>query len=161
MAEHLAINASPIIFLARANLVELFQLVAPKLVVPATVATEIERRGPHDGAARALVETEWIEVVETSPVPARIQSWDLGPGESAVLSWCSAHPGTEGIIDDLQARRCAGTFQIPVRGTLGLVILGKNRGRFPAACPILEDLRRSGMCLSDQVLNRALKYVGE
>ena len=36
-------------------------------------------------------------------------SWDFGAGESAVLAWCLAHPGSEAIIDDLSARRCAAT----------------------------------------------------
>ncbi len=161
VAERPAVNASPLIFLARAGLVDLLELVAPKLIVPAPVAIEIGRRGPSDVTNRALANTAWIEVLETPPVPTGIQSWDLGPGESAVLSWCSAHPGTEGIIDDLPARRCAFTYGIPVRGTLGLVILGKKEGRFSAARPVLESLRRSGMYLSDQVLNRALKMVGE
>lgn len=161
MVERPAVNASPMIFLARAGLIDLLQLIAPTIVIPAAVANEIQRRGSGDVAARSLADTEWIEIIETPPVPARIQSWDLGSGESAVLSWCSAFPGTEGIIDDLQARRCADTFGIPVRGTLGLVILGKTRGRLPAARPVLESLRRAGMYLSDKVLNRALSYVGE
>lgn len=72
-----------------------------------------------------------------------------------------AHPGTEDILDDLQARRCANIYNIPPRGTLGLVMLAKKRGRLTAARPVLEELRRAGMYLSDAVLNRALKLIGE
>jgi predicted nucleic acid-binding protein len=94
-------------------------------------------------------------------VPSFIQAWDLGPGESAVLAWAYAHVGTEAIIDDLAAHRCATTFSIPIRGTLGLVLLAKKRGRFPLARPILEGLRRDGMYLSDRTLDQALALVGE
>jgi predicted nucleic acid-binding protein len=48
-----------------------------------------------------------------------------------------------------------------VRGTLGLVLVAKQRGRIPAARPVLESLRASGMYLSDSVLNKALALVGE
>lgn len=100
-------------------------------------------------------------MVESLAVPARIQNWDLGPGESSVLAWCSNNLGAEAILDDLAARRCAETFGIPVRGTLGLVLLAKQRGRFPAARPVLETMQRAGMYLSPAVLNRALKTVDE
>jgi predicted nucleic acid-binding protein len=65
------------------------------------------------------------------------------------------------ILDDLAARRCAATLRIPVRGTLGLVLIARQRGRIPAARPVLEGMRASGMYLSDSVMNKALALVGE
>lgn len=161
MAERPAVDASPLIFLAHAGLLDLLQLAAESVVVPQPVASEIQRRGAGDPTARALSSTDWLQVVEPPQVPAAIQSWDLGPGESSVLAWCLAHTGTEAILDDLAGRRCAAALGIPVRGTLGLVLLGKGRGRFPAARPILESMRLAGMYLSDRVLERALRSVGE
>jgi len=73
-------------------------------------------------------------------VPELIQSWDLGAGESSVLTWAYANPGTEVIIDDLAARRCAAVLGIPVQGTLGLVLTAKQRGKIPAARPVLAQL---------------------
>lgn len=161
MADLPAVNASPLIFLARANLLDLLQLIAPEVAVPAPVADEIRRRGSGDPAARALANTRWLQIVDVPAVPGTIQAWDLGPGESAVLSWCAARPGIEAIIDDLAARRCAGALGIPMRGTLGVVLVGKQRGRLPAARPVLESLRKAGMYLSDRVMNGALMMVGE
>jgi predicted nucleic acid-binding protein len=100
-------------------------------------------------------------VTPTPPVPAQIQSWGLGPGESSVLAWAHAHPGSEAIIDDLAGRRCAAAFNIPVRGTLGLALIAKQRGRIPSARRVLDQLRQGGMYLSDQVMNDALTLVGE
>jgi predicted nucleic acid-binding protein len=65
-------------------------------------------------------------------------------------------------VDDLAApRRCAATLGIPVRGTLGLILTAQRRGVIPQARPALENLRRSGMYLSDHILNQALKLVDE
>ncbi len=94
-------------------------------------------------------------------MPAVIQSWDLGAGESSVLTWAYAHRGTLAIVDDLAARRCAAALNLPVRGTLGLVLLAKQHGRVEAARPVLQAMRASGMYLSDEVLNRALALVHE
>jgi predicted nucleic acid-binding protein len=156
-----AVNASPLIFLTRADLLDLLQLAAPEIAVPKPVADEIRRRGPDDPAARALETTRWLQVVDAVPVPSEIQAWDLGPGESSVLAWCVARPGVEAIVDDLAARRCADALKIPVRGTLGLVLTGKRRGRLSAARPVLNSLRLAGMYLSDRIMNRALQAVDE
>jgi len=85
----------------------------------------------------------------------------LGPGESSVLAWAHAHSGSEAILDDLAARRCASAFGIPVRGTLGLALIAKQRGQIPSARRVLEQLRRGGMYLSDYVMDEALSRVGE
>ena len=114
-----------------------------------------------DTASRALESTPWLTVVDPPSVPPIIQAWDLGAGESSVLAWAFANPGTLAILDDLAARRCAATLRIPVRGTLGLVLLAKQRGRIAAARPVLEAMRGSGMYLSDSVLDKALALVAE
>jgi predicted nucleic acid-binding protein len=161
VAERPAINASPLILLTKAGLLDFLQLLSQEVVVPAAVAMEIQQYGARDVTSQALAQTNWLVVVETPPVPELIQSWDLGPGESAVLTWGYVHPNTEVIVDDLAARRCAVALGVPVRGTLGLVLTAKQRGTIAAARPILEQLRDSGMYLSERVMNQALALVGE
>ena len=77
------------------------------------------------------------------------------------MSWGYHHPNTEVIIDDLAARRCAEALGIPVRGTLGLVLTAKQRGVISEASPVLEQLRLSGMYLSERLINQVLMSVGE
>jgi predicted nucleic acid-binding protein len=161
LAERPAVNASPLIYLARADLLSFLQLAGPEVVVPGPVAAEIRAGGGENPAARTLESTPWLKVVAVTSVPATIQAWDLGEGESSVLAWAHAHPGTLAILDDLAARRCAAALRIPVRGTLGLVLVARQRGQIPAARPVLEAMRASGMYLSDYVLNKALALVEE
>lgn len=161
MAERPVINASPLIFLSRGGILDLLQLLDDEILVPSAVAVEIQQRGTNDPTVLALTQTNWLVVVETPPTPEIIQSWDLGKGESSVLTWAYTHPGTEAIVDDLAARRCAAVLEIPVRGTLGLVLTAKQRGKIPAARPVLNNLRSLGMYLSDSVINQALALVGE
>ena len=67
----------------------------------------------------------------------------------------------EAIIDDLAGRKCATCLKIPVRGTLGIVMTAKKRGIVPQARPVIEHLIRSGLYLSSQILDEALKRIGE
>lgn len=161
MAEKSVINASPLIYLSRAGLLNMLQVISPEIVVPQTVAAEILQRGATDITAQAIRQNDWLKVLPTPAVPPEIIAWSLGAGESAVLSWALTNINTEAIIDDLAARRCAAALQIPVRGTLGIVLTAKQRGEIAAARPLLEKLRQNGMYLSDKVLNKALALIGE
>lgn len=155
------VNASPLIFLSKSRHLNLLQLAGEQILVPEPVAVEIQRRGLDDVTARALDETRWLRVTPVPLIPAVIQAWDLGPGESAVLTLAYERPGTEAIIDDLAGRRCAASLGILVRGTLGLVLAAKRRGRIEKARPVIQRLLETGMYLSDRVVNEALKLVGE
>ena len=161
MAEPAVVNASPLIFLSRAGLIDLLQLVSSEVIVPEAVAAEIEVRGESDPTAQVLKKTPWLLVTQTPPIPAQIQAWGLGPGESSVLAWAQTHEDSEAIIDDLAGRRCAAAFNIPVRGTLGLVLTAKQRGHISSARHLLDQLRQAGMYLSDRVMNEALARVRE
>jgi predicted nucleic acid-binding protein len=77
-----------------------------------------------------------------------------------VLSHAPSRKATA-ILDDRAGRRCALAHRIPVRGTLGLVLIAKQRGKIEAARPVLERLREEGMYLSDAILNRALAMAAE
>ncbi len=161
MPESAIVNSSPLIFLSRVGLLDFLRLVAQEVWVPEAVAYEIGRRGSADVTARALVNTPWLQTVSVPAIPMAIQSWALGPGESAVLAYACVHPGTIAIIDDGAGRRCAETFGIPLNGTPGLVITAKIRGFIPAARPVVETLKQHGMYLSSPVIDRALALIGE
>ncbi len=161
MAEPAVLNASPLIFLAGAGLTDLLRLAGTPVQIPRVVVEEIEKFGPTDPAAIAVKHLHWLVVVDSGPAPAILERWDLGSGETSVLTWAYAHPGTVAILDDLAARRCANSLGIRVRGTLGLVLTAKQRGAISQARPVLEQLRTAGMYLSDSVMNHALKEVGE
>jgi predicted nucleic acid-binding protein len=161
VAERPAVNTSPLVFLSRAGLLELLQVAGDRLVVPAAVMDEIVVRGPSDPTVRAVSRTSWLTVVETPAAPHLVQAWDLGKGESSVLAWGRTYLGTEIIIDDLAGRRCAAALGIPVRGTLGLVIVAKKRAIIPHARPVIDRLRQSGMYPSDRLVNDVLGWVQE
>ena len=161
MDSQAVINASPLIFFSRGRQMELLHHFANHLLVPEPVATEIRRRGLHDPTVQILDHTAWIEIVAPPSIPENILEWGLGMGESAVLAYAYVHPNVEAIIDDLAGRKCTTCLNIPVRGTLGIVLIAKQRGLIPAARPVIEELLRSGLYLSSQILDEALKRVGE
>lgn len=160
MAERTAVNASPLIFLGKAGLLELLRVEAPEVVVPEPVWIEVTAAGAPDAIGATLASLPWLRRSVPVTVPPSVEAWDLGSGESAVIAWAMASPGTSVVLDDLAARRCALAYSLEVTGTLGLVLRGHTRGivRDPRAA--IDQLRASGMWLSDRVVESALGLVG-
>lgn len=147
------------IVLARAGRLDLLHSVGDRIVVPEAVTAEITEHS--DEAARALQANPWLEQVPAIAVPPAVASWDLGTGESAVLAWAVAHPGTLTIIDDYAARTCAEVLGLPLIGALGLALRAKVSGEVTSARPLVDELRRAGLYLSDDLIREALTLVGE
>ena len=160
MAEPSVINASPLIFLSRSGYLALLQVFSPEVWAPDAVASEILRRGRDDISARAISKTSWLSVRSAIDVPLQVRTWNLGPGESAVIALAREHH-LEAIIDDLAGRRCASSLGVPLRGTLGLVLVAKQRGLIVEARPVIEKMMKSGLYLSKKIVDAALARVGE
>lgn len=71
------------------------------------------------------------------------------------------HSGAEAIIDDLAGRKCTASLNIPVRGTLGIVLVAKKRRLIPKARPVIEDMMTTGFYLSRKAVDEVLRRVGE
>jgi predicted nucleic acid-binding protein len=140
---------------------DLLQRLGCAVVIPETAVLEIQRKGPSDPAVQALAQAIWLVKVDAGPILANVAAFALGTGESAVLTYAHANPGSGAILDDQAARNAATALGIPHQGTLGVVLASKAQGVIALARPIVEQLRLEGMYLSDQVMNQALAQVGE
>jgi predicted nucleic acid-binding protein len=161
VSERAIANASPLILLARSGHFDLLRAAGKRVLVPAPVISEIERRGEADVTVLALRQADWIEVVPAPPIPPAIAAWNLGPGESAVLAHAASHPGIVAILDDRPARRCAELLSIPVRGTLAVVVAARRNGAISHIRPVVEALRKAGMYISQHIVDEVLAVVGE
>lgn len=161
MTEAPAVDSSSLIFLAHTSSLHLLKSLAPQLVVPESVLEEIRAKGLEDATLQAVEASAWLSVVKVSSEQERIGGSTLGKGESAVLVWALSHPGALAVLDDQRARSHALSLQIPVIGTLGVVIRAKRLGMIPLARPVVESLVAKGMYLSRALVERALALAGE
>ena len=154
-------NASPIILLAKVGQANLLLDLPGKLAVPEIVFDEIDA-GPTGSSAR-----QWLakneELIDKRSVDeiAVISSWDLGDGETAVLSKAYQDPDWTAIVDHRAARRWASALDISVTGTLGVLLLGKEDGSIPEVGPVLKDLVDAGLRISETLFNEVMRLAGE
>lgn len=161
MHERWVLNASPLIVLARIGREDLLLALPDQVVVPRAVALEIQA-GPADDRARQALAAGRFTIVDTPPPPAEILAWDLGEGETAVLSFALAEAGWTAILDDAIARRCARSYSLRFKGTLAVMLLAKQRGLITSAADVLRSLIATGFRLDNQTIREALiRTVGE
>lgn len=156
------VNASPVITLAKAGHLWLFDRFTATVLIPDAVVREI-LNGPRSDPARQAFESGWGERASPSTVPDTILEWGLGAGESSVLALClERSPDCLAVLDDGAARRCARSLSIPLQGTLGVVMRAKNAGLIPSAVPVLKELQAAGLRLHEETIRSALlKATGE
>ena len=101
------VNASPVILLGKVGHLGLLEALCAQMIIPVAVVTEV-CADPHlDAGQDWLRDQAQAYVHDAGPVDPLIRTWDLGAGESKVLTWARENPGYEAILDDRAARNCA------------------------------------------------------
>ena len=161
MNKNLVINASPIILLGKADLLKTISPLAKTWIIPDGVIHEVQAKRPIEPYLLSLASNSKVVRETVLNIHPSIAAWDLGQGESEVLTLALEKPRAGVVLDDLQARKCAELFEIPLIGTLGLVVLAKRKGVVPLVKPVIERLAAVGLYISSAVLTRILIGVGE
>jgi len=157
VAEIWVVNSSPLIVLHRIGQLDLFAGLGNKLLVPGGVLAEISR-GPRPINPSCLDSFHTVTVDAIDPIVA---AWDLGRGESEVLTCAAAEHADVAVLDDRSARRCATALGLATHGTLHVLLEAKKAGLLPAVGPMIDRARAEGLFLSDALVARALLLAGE
>ena len=154
------INASPLILLSNSDLAYILPELFAEIVVPNAVWEEI-MLGPHqDQSMRLLPQYEWLRRVSSQIVPA-IDHWDLGAGETSVLSFAWRNQMYTAILDDMLAKKCARSFGLPTLGTGTILILAKEQGLIPSVEDALRTLQSKGLWITESVIRMLAEKAGE
>jgi len=147
--------------LGRIEQLSLVSALCEEMIIPRKVADEV-LAGPTDDPARNWLENDGKRHIKptVSLLPV-IASWDLGKGESAVLTWGYQHRDWEIVVDDGAARKCARALGIRHLGTIGVILRAKRQKLIPRAAPLLQALPDHGFRIAQSVLTKALELAGE
>lgn len=107
----------------------------------------------HDASVNNVIDAEdrWLKVESVSEAK-EVLVWNLGDGETEVLSHClNDRNGLIAMVDDRAARKCAETLKIRTLGTAGFVILAKKYELISSVEVELNKLKKAGLYLSDEL----------
>jgi predicted nucleic acid-binding protein len=156
------LNASPLILLGKSDLLRVVSPLAELWVIPEGVAAEVEIKKPVSTYINGLNSYSKATRETVRNILPRVAAWDLGNGESEVLTLAMEHGGNcKAVLDDLQARKCANLFGVPLVGTLGLLVMAKRVGLVKVVRPEIEKLIGIGLRIDPVLLSGVYQKVGE
>lgn len=131
------------------------EVLIPQAVHDEFIATEEARR------QSALNSAPWIKVASVSNTKRVLLYIGLDRGEAEVLALAEEQTARLVIIDERKGRRYAKRLGLPLTGTLGILLLAKEKGLLPALAPLIEELQKAGLHLGTKLVKKVLKLAGE
>lgn len=154
-------NTSPLLYLHRINQIDLLPRLFDEVFTVPAVVDEL-RQGKAKGYDVPVVEHyTWLQVASPKQVPSEWLASDLGRGELETMALALEHREKVVILDDALARRIAKAASLEVWGTLRVLLEAKKRKMIPQMSSVVDELKQSGMWISDDVRQRILKLAGE
>ena len=161
MPPEAVVNTSPLILLDKIGLLELLGSLYQKLWITEAVFEEIRAGDQGAELEKKLKSFPWVETTRLPVPPPELLEWDLGRGETSVIALARKNPGVEALIDDRAASRCARLYGVSCRGTIGILLLAKERGELREVKSSLDALIRAGCWISNPFQKRILELAGE
>lgn len=154
-------NTSPLIYLYRIDAIEWLPKLFGEIWTPRAVIDEVSEGRKRGYDVPLQKSYEWLKVIKPSSVPSEWLSLDLGAGELETMALALENPERAAILDDAIARRIAQAAGLNVWGTLKVLLEAKEQGIIKSISPHVEQLKSSGMWISEDIRLRILALAGE
>lgn len=154
-------NTSPLQYLHQLNRLSLLSDLVERIIVPPAVLRELEAGRAAGVDLPEVGGLKWVTVREPISIRALPLVQDLGPGETAVLLLALEAADAIMVLDDLLARRVAGSLGLRFTGTLGLLLDAKKSGLIQAVRPVVDQLETLRFRLDPHTREAVLKMAGE
>jgi len=154
-------DTSPLQYLHQLDLLDLLPTLYSDVLVPYAVVREVEAGRSLGVALPALETLPWVRVQKVVNAALLPLLPDLGAGEREVLALALERSNPLVILDDSFARRFAQRLELPLTGTLGLLLKGKEMGRIDLVKPLLDRLEALHFRLDQRTRADVLTVAGE
>ena len=150
-------DTTPISELAKVDYLNLLPKLFGRVIIPQGVYDEL-KIGQHP-AARLVRELSWLDViaVNNSLVVKELQQiGNLDLGESEAIALAEETKADRLLIDEKAARRVAMARNLPLIGTMGILLLGKRQGELENVKDILDRMQQQGTRISEYLYKQVL-----
>lgn len=158
--EKVVLNASPLILLCNSELDFILPALFTDIIIPEVVWQEIMAGPQLDRAVQQLPELDWLKKESFNFVPDVVH-WDLGIGETGVLSFAAKHNDYTAVLDDMLAKKCAKSLGLQTIGTGTVLILAKEHKLIESVEQSLRTLQDRGLWISEAVIQMLKREAGE
>jgi predicted nucleic acid-binding protein len=161
MPEKVFANTSVIQYLHSLKLMHILKMLFWEINIPLEVKKELDNGIKQGEDLPHLDELDFVNIIDTKLSPLTEIVRDLGKGETSVILLGMEYPDSLLILDDRLARETAKNLGLRVTGTIGLLILAKEKGFIESVKLYLDKLSDIGFYLSKEHRNIILKKANE
>ena len=158
----IVVNSTPLISLAIIDKLELLPKIFDAVLVPRAVHEEVVLNGTGKGGYNELAQAKWLQIfdVENTHLKRSIMI-ELDEGEAEVITLAKEREINRVCIDEFAGRKYAKLLGLDVIGTLGLLLIAKNRGYVNKIKPLLDELIVYNRYIAQGLYNEVLKKAHE
>ncbi|MEE8583572.1 MAG: DUF3368 domain-containing protein [Acidobacteriota bacterium] len=152
-------DASVLLALANCRSLQLLESLFEEIRVPGAVFDELAVPGKPmaDSVSRFLDG----KVTRLEPGELVEELSGLGGGEREAMALYWQLRADLLLVDDKRARKAARANGIRISGSLGVLLLAKERGLLKSVRPLLEELQASEIYVDGRLIRKALQLAGE
>lgn len=157
-------NTSVLIGLSSIGMLFLLREWFPEgILVPEAVWREVVDEGAERSGAQEVSAANWIKVQKVKDKGmVRLLRVELDEGEAETIALAHEMNANLVLLDERDARRVAMRMGLKVLGTVGILLWGKQMGKFMSLQEQLDDLRVQGKFqISQRLYDRVLQEAGE
>lgn len=154
-------NSSPLQYLHQAGVLDLLPALFGQVCVPEAVVAELEEGRRRSVPLPTLNELSWLQVRTVRDLTLLSLVTHLGDGEKEVLALGLELSDALLLLDDRNARRHARALELQISGTLGVLLLAKERGILNAVQPVLDRLQALRFRLDARTRHLVLELASE
>ena len=154
-------NTSPLQYLHQIDLLHLLPTLFGPVQVPSAVVVELSEGRRRGVPPPELAELSWITTQRVDARKLSSLTTNLGSGEKKVLALGLEASDSLLVLDDRDARRHAIAMGLEITGTVGILLLAKERGILDSVQPALARLQALRFRLSAETRGIVLDLAGE
>ena len=156
------VNSTPLIALCHVNKLSVLKQLYGEITIPKAVYDEISVKSDSVCKKEVDESLEWIHIqnIKNDMAKAMFKS-QLHEGEVEVMILAMEQQADVVIIDDQNAKKYAKYLNLPVTGTLGILIKAKKNGFITELKPILDIMVKNGIYIKPSLIELCLKQVNE
>lgn len=154
------LNNTPLVALWALNQLTLLRDLYTVVWIPQAVETEF-LAAERSVRQEALSQAPWIQVRGINNPRHALAYIGLNSGEAQVLALAVEQNARLVIMDERKGRQYAQRLGLPVTGTLGILLLAKEKGFIAGVAPLITQLQTAGLYLNQGLVDKVLTLAGE
>ena len=158
----IVVNSTPLISLSILNQLDLLLKIFGDVIVPSVVYDEIIVNGKGKAGYSNLSKIDWFNVINVENIGQKQSIMiELDEGEAEVITIAKEKGIKLVCVDEFAGRRYAKLLGLEVIGTLGVLLIAKQKNYVSELKPLFQKLLASNRHIGKPLCNQILTRAGE